>query len=61
MCWCVVVLWCWCIVLCDASVCRVSTQPKLTVLSRPCLLGLGVLVYGCCVMLVCAGFPPSLN
>ena len=34
VCWCVVVLWCWCIVVCDASVCRVSTQPKLTVLSR---------------------------
>ena len=34
VCWCVVVLLCWCIVLCDASVCRVSTQPKLTVLSR---------------------------
>ena len=34
--WCcgVVVLWCWCMVLCDAIVCRVSTQPKLTVLSR---------------------------
>ena len=34
---CVGVLWCCgvgCIVLCDASVCRVSTQPKLTVLSR---------------------------
>ena len=30
----VVVLVCWCMVLGDASVCSVSTQPKLTVLSR---------------------------
>ena len=26
-CWCVVVLVCWCMVLCDASVHRVSTHP----------------------------------
>ena len=32
--WCVGVLVCWCMVLCDASVRRVSTQPKLTVLSH---------------------------
>ena len=32
VCWCVVVLVCWCMVMCDASVRRVSTQPKLTVL-----------------------------
>ena len=39
-CWCVGVLVCWCVgvwcvgiwLLCDASVHRVSTQPKLTVL-----------------------------
>ena len=32
VCWCGVVLVCWCMVLCDASVRRVSAQPKLTVL-----------------------------
>ena len=61
---CVGVLWC-CgvVILCDASVCRVSTQPKLTVLSRAywVLVCWCVLVCGCCMMLVCAGFPPSLN
>ena len=38
VCWCVVVLVCWCMVLCDASVHRVSTQPKVTVLSHAYLM-----------------------
>ena len=46
VCWCVVVLWCWCMVLCDASVCRVTTQPKRAVLSR----AYWVLVFWCMVV-----------
>ena len=58
VCWCVVVLVCWCMVLCDASVCRVSTQPNLTVLSR----AYWVLVCWCMVVVWCEyarGFHPA--
>ena len=51
---------CWCVgvwLLCDASMRGVSTQPKLTVLPH----AYWALVCGCCVMLVCAGCPPSLS
>ena len=58
VCWCVMVLVCWCmVVLCDASVRRVSTQPKLTVLSHAYWVlvcwCVGVLVCWCVGVLVC--------